>query len=370
MKRKFSAWRSQLDGIFFFLLLLLIGTGCLLSFAASPSVAKRIGLDSLFFVKKHVLMSVVTLVLCLLCSCLSGNAVRAFCVLGYCSCIMLLIMTIFSGIDTKGAKRWVMVFGNSLQASEIVKPFLSGLCAWILCSFPEKKGFYICCGIIFVPILFIIMQPDFGMSFLIIITFMFQIFVAGIPIFWLLGMLVMSGAGCFSCYYFLPHVKKRIDQFFSPSLDTQVDLYQVQKSLQAFGGGGWFGKGPGEGSFKDHVPDVHADFIFSVAGEEFGFIGCLIILVIFMGLIARIFYQGFRQMDRFTLLFCCGIGMSLFIQCFINISSSLHLIPTKGMTLPFLSYGGSSMISLSIGIGMILALRQRNISHVVQNLDN
>ncbi len=356
MKKRFINWFHYYDRIIFVSVVMIVVVGILLSCAASPCVARRLNIDPFFFVKRHIIMSVVTTILMLWVSFLPKNGIKFFSLFGYAVCCALLVWTLMKGVEIKGAKRWVTLCGNSLQASEMMKPFLCVLCAWALSSFEHNKGFYIGIAVMVVPICFIILQPDFGMSFLMITTFCAQVFISGIPLIWMISLCIIMIAGGMICYYALPHVKNRIDQFLNPSSESTIDLYQIEKSLQAFQSGGFLGKGPGEGQLKDHVPDVHADFIFSVAGEEFGFIGCVLIIGLFVFLMYRIFKNSYQQLDKFSMLASFGIGMSLFIQFFVNIASSLHLIPTKGMTLPFLSYGGSSMISLSFGIGAVLAL--------------
>ena len=172
-------------------------------------------------------------------------------------------------------------------------------------------------------------------------------------------MALLGVGGLVGSYFCFPHVTKRIDQFLGSAVDganPQHDLYQIKQSISAFVNGGWFGKGPGEGVIKHHVPDAHADFIFCVAGEEFGFIGCVLIIALYATLVVRILYHCFKSHNPFVILTTIGLAVQLGLQAFINMASSLHLIPTKGMTMPFMSYGGSSMLALSLGVGMILAL--------------
>jgi cell division protein FtsW len=198
------------------------------------------------------------------------------------------------------------------------------------------------------------------MTIVTVFIWLAQLFVAGIPLIWV-G--ILAGLGCggfFGAYFFLPHVTKRVDQFFSPAPETsQHDLYQVTKSLQAFMNGGFFGRGPGEGIVKKHIPDVHADFIFAVAGEEFGLILCLGIIFIFLFIIVRSLLRAMNESSIFVMLATTGLISQFCFQTLINMASSLHLIPTKGMTLPFISYGGSSSIALGIGMGILLSLTRK-----------
>jgi cell division protein FtsW len=198
------------------------------------------------------------------------------------------------------------------------------------------------------------------MTVVIIATWVGQLFIAGMPIFWMAGLAGIAIAGLVGAYWLLPHVTKRIDQFLDPSAGNPVhDLYQITKSLAAFANGGFFGKGPGEGVIKKNVPDAHADFVFAVAGEEFGLWMCIIIVALFMAIIIRFMMRATHGSSLFILLGTTGLAVQFGLQAFINMASALHLIPTKGMTMPFISYGGSSMVALAISAGMLLALTRK-----------
>ena len=205
------------------------------------------------------------------------------------------------------------------------------------------------------------MQPDLGMTVVVVATWVTQLFLSGIPILWI-GATFGIGILCLIlAYIFFPHVTKRIDQFLYPAAgDAKNELYQITQSLEAFKSGGFFGRGPGEGIVKKHVPDAHADFVFSVTGEEFGFLICLIIVGLFCFIVVRSLIRLMEKSSLFTVLAACGLVFQFGFQTFVNMGSTLNLIPTKGMTMPFISYGGSSMIALGIGIGMILSLTRTN----------
>lgn len=345
-------------------ILLLILIGVLLSFSASPAVADRLNLGSFYFVKRHIFMIPFALTAILIVSLLSQKSIRrlAFLMLG--TGILLLILTLFMGIEVKGARRWISIGGFSLQGSEFVKPAFSVVVAWILSqthknhNFPGlTTAFFLLCVVLGL----ILLQPDLGMSVVLTLTWICQVFVAGLPIIWLVMVGVMALFGLLGAYFFLPHVARRIDQFLNPfSGDPRHDLYQIEQSLGAFGNGGIFGMGPGEGIVKRHVPDAHADFVFAVAGEEFGLILCLVIVGIFSFIVVRALTKSLLCTNLFSMLATVGLVTQFGLQALVNMASSLHLIPTKGMTMPFMSYGGSSMIAIGLALGIILALTRKN----------
>jgi len=199
-------------------------------------------------------------------------------------------------------------------------------------------------------------QPDVGMLAVISGVFFSQLFVGGLNLgFVTVGLAGMAGAGV-AAYSFFPHVRSRVTRFLDPS---QGDNYQVQRALEAFGNGGLLGRGPGEGRVKDVLPDAHADTVFAVAGEEFGMILCLFIVAVFAFIVLRGLLRLLAEQDLFVVLAATGLVASFGLQAFVNMASTLHLIPTKGMTLPFVSYGGSSVLAVALGTGMLLALTRK-----------
>lgn len=198
------------------------------------------------------------------------------------------------------------------------------------------------------------------MTLVLISTWIGQLFVAGMPLIWM-GILAGLGIVCLCGAYFLfPHVAKRMDQFFDPSAgDPKQDLYQVTQSLKAFTQGGLFGRGPGEGIVKKNVPDAHADFVFAVAGEEFGLFLCLFIVALFAFVVIRSLMRAMQDSSLFVMMAASGLVIQFGLQAFVNMASALHLIPTKGMTMPFISYGGSSLVALAIAMGMLLGLTRK-----------
>lgn len=344
--------------------------GIVLSFAASPPVADRLKLGGFYFVKRHILMIIPALFVMLGVSLLSPRHIRRLATLVFLIGIGLLLLTLTSGSEIKGAKRWINLGSFTIQASEFTKPTFAVLSAWMLAEKfrnPCFPGVTVSLGLLGVLVSLLILQPDLGMTIVTVSTWIGQIFIAGIPLFWLglagsMGLIGMLGA-----YFFLPHVARRIDQFLDPSsVDQRHDLYQVNQSLQAFKNGGFLGKGPGEGIIKKHIPDAHADFVFAVAGEEFGFLLCLVLVGLFAFVVIRSLIRIINDQSMFVILATTGIILQFGMQAVINMSSTLHIIPTKGMTMPFISYGGSSMVALAMGLGMVLALTRKR--HGTQEL--
>ena len=341
----------------------LISVGVLLSFAASPPVADRLNLGGFYFVKRHVVLIIPTLLILISVSLMDAKQIRRLSVLTYVAGLALLVVTYLHGMEIKGARRWISLGSFSLQASEFVKPALAVLVAWMLAERtrnPTFPGILISMGLLGAYLFLLMLQPDLGMSVVTVATWVGQLFIAGMPLVWM-GFLAGGAAfGLVGAYFFFPHVARRIDQFLDPtSGDPRHDLYQITQSLEAFTNGGLLGKGPGEGIVKKHLPDAHADFVFAVAGEEFGLIFCIVMVGLFAFVILRALLRVMNETSLFIILAISGLIIQFGIQTFVNMASSLHLIPTKGMTMPFISYGGSSMMALAMAMGMVLALTRK-----------
>jgi cell division protein FtsW len=340
----------------------LVGFGLLLSLAASPSVAERIGYDGLHFVRRHLAMLPLAMGVMLAVSLQPPRTIRRIAVIGFAVALALLALTFVVGAEIKGARRWINLPGLSVQPSEFVKPTFAVIAAWL---FSEQKlrprfpGNLICILLFLVVAGMLIKQPDIGMAAVVAIVWFGQFFMAGLRLYWVVAGAVAGLGGLVGTYLYLPHVRSRIDHFLDPS---GGDTYQVKRSIEAFANGGLWGKGPGEGTVKDVLPDAHADFVFAVAGEEFGLVVCLVIIGLFAFIVLRGFSRLLQEGSLFVLLAATGLLVQFGLQAVINMASSLHLIPTKGMTLPFLSYGGSSMLALGLGMGMMLALTRRRLA--------
>jgi cell division protein FtsW len=340
---------------------MLIGFGVVMSLAASPPVAERIGYDGLHFVRRHLAMLPLTLGVMFAVSLQPPRMIRRIAVIGFVISLALLAATFAVGAEIKGARRWINLPGLSLQPSEFVKPTFAVVAAWL---FSEQKlrprfpGNLLCAALFVAIVAMLIKQPDIGMAAVVAAVWFSQFFMSGLRFYWVVAGALAGMAGLVGAYMYLPHVRVRVDHFLDPSAG---DSYQVNRSIEAFANGGLWGRGPGEGTVKDVLPDAHADFVFAVAGEEFGVVVCLAIV----GLFAFIVLRGFSRMSQegslFVLLAATGLLVQFGLQAAINMASSLHLIPTKGMTLPFLSYGGSSLLALGLGMGMMLALTRRRL---------
>jgi len=356
-----SRWWWTVDHLLLAAVLSLVATGALLAMAASPAVANRIGLADSYFFVRHLALIVPALALMLATSLLSPAGVRRAALAALALSVILLVATLAIGVEIKGARRWIYLAGFSLQASEFAKPSFAVVCAWL---FAERVRDDRLPGRLLATILFamvlglIVLQPDLGQAVVLTAVWMAQFFLAGLSL-WLVGFLVVSGAGgLVAAYLFLPHVTSRIDRFLDPS---SGDSYQITKSLEAFLHGGLFGRGPGEGAVKNQLPDAHSDFVFAVLGEEFGALAAIGVAVLFAVVVLRGFSRAFAERDLFVLLAVAGLLVQFGVQALINMGSTLHLLPTKGMTLPFVSYGGSSLLAMGFAIGMVLALTRRRV---------
>ncbi|MEI8321006.1 MAG: putative peptidoglycan glycosyltransferase FtsW [Alphaproteobacteria bacterium] len=353
-------WWWTIDRWTFLCIFTLFIVGIFLSFSASPSVAHTIHLPTFYFVQRHVIFTFLSLFLMVGVSLNNPNLIRLLCWLILGTCIVMLMLTPIIGMEIKGARRWINLFGFSLQASEFVKPTFAVATAWLLSKHIDGplSGRMLSVLLYASILLLIIIQPDFGMAFVITGIWFFQFFLAGLPLMWVSVLSSVGLAGSIGAYFLFPHVASRVDRFLNPAAG---DHFQIERSLQAFRNGGWFGRGPGEGLVKKNLPDAHADFVFSVAGEEFGLFACLFILGLFLFFILRGFYFAHKEHNSFLSLAISGLFFQIALQAIVNISSSLHLIPTKGMTLPFLSYGGSSLLSIGLSAGILLSFTKKRL---------
>jgi len=342
-------------------LMLLLGFGAVMSMAASPAVAERLGYAPLHFAERHLVSVPIALALMFGVSLLSPKSVRRVAFIGFAIAIALLALTFLVGVEIKGARRWIYLPGLSLQPSEFVKPTFAIVAAWLFAEQKERPRFpgnAVSIGLFLLLMLMLIKQPDLGMAVVVGLVWFAQFFMAGLRLYWVVAGGMAAFGGILGAYWWLPHVTSRINRFLDPAAG---DSYQVNRSIEAFVNGGLWGRGPGEGTVKDVLPDAHADFVFAVAGEEFGVIACILLVGIFAFIVLRGFSRLLQEGNLFVLLSATGLLIQFGLQAVINMASTLHLIPTKGMTLPFLSYGGSSMLALALGMGMMLALTRRRL---------
>ncbi len=357
-----SSWIKSVDVLNLFLIMLVALLGLLFVTTASPSIAKLKGLEEFYFIKKHGIFMILSLTAILVISLFSSKLILYMSFLGAGICYTLLLTGLFQNTINNGATRWVSIMGYSMQPSELLKPFFVVVLAYLI-SKKNKIGifsFYIdgkilAFSTLLITSLILIKQPNFSMVAILFFVFLSQFFISGISIklalFTFFTVIVIS---LFS-YFSLDHVKNRIlDYIFSDKPN-----YQVEKSIQAFKAGGFLGNGPGEGIVKKNIPDAHTDFIFPVIAEEYGALSCLLIVVIIFIIFFRGLYRTSKIDNMFGLITSSGLLILFLIQSLVNISVSLKLIPTTGVTLPLISYGGSSLLSTGILLGMILALTRR-----------
>jgi cell division protein FtsW len=356
----FSEWWWTVDRLLLAAFMTLMLGGVILSLAASPPVAARIGLDPFHFFNRHVFFLVPSMLVMVAVSFLSPRQVRRTALIVFAVSIVLVVATLLFGPEVKGSKRWITILGLNIQASESLKPAFVVLVAWLFAESakrPEMPATSMALGMLLMTVTLLVLEPDFGQTMLVLMVWGTLFFIAGMRMIWVFGLMGAGAVGLFGAYMLVPHVAGRIKRFMDPS---SGDTFQVDMAMESFTHGGWFGQGPGEGTVKRILPDSHTDFVFAVAAEEFGIILCLALLALFAFIVIRALARAYQSEDLFARFAAAGLAIMFGIQASINMAVNLHLMPAKGMTLPFISYGGSSMISLAYGVGMLLALtRQR-----------
>jgi cell division protein FtsW len=352
----FAEWWWTVDRPLLAAVLALMLAGILLSLAASPPVAARLGLDPFYFVGRHVLYVIPALGLFLLTSFLPERHVRRLALCVFIISVALVAASVQFGAEIKGARRWIVILGVNIQPSEFLKPSFVVLIAWLFAESarrPEMPAHTIALLVLPVALVGLVLQPDFGQTMLVALVWVALFFLAGIRIIWVAGLGAAAAVGFAATYMLVPYVARRVTRFLDPA---SGDSFNIDQALESFMRGGWFGRGPGEGTVKRILPDSHADFVFAVAAEEFGIVLCLALVTLFSFIVIRALQHALKDHDPFTRFATAGLAILFGTQSAINMAVNLHLIPAKGMTLPFISYGGSSMISLAYGMGMLLAL--------------
>ncbi len=373
MDRSFlGVWWWTVDRTMLGCIMALLVLGIAVVATASPSVAQRIGASDYYFIVKHLIFFIPTVLLILGISMLSPRYVWRLASIIFLGGVVMMILVLIFGVEEKGARRWIRILGFSLQPSEFIKPAFAVVVAWFVTLQRKKEQLYdsVCIksenhkkpfpvyyaaifGLYFISIALLIMQPDLGMSIVLTSIIAVQIFLAGLRFRYMAVLFAIGSVGLTMAYFSLHHVRSRVDRFFDPS---SGDNYQVEKSLAAIKKGGLIGVGPGQGVEKTSLPDAHADFTFSVLTEEGGVILAFIVIALFLFILLRGFKRLQETHDAFSVLAAGGLLAMFGIQSLIHMGSSINLLPTKGMTLPFISYGGSSMVSMGIAMGMVLAL--------------
>jgi cell division protein FtsW len=352
----FAQWWWTVDRLLLAAIAVLMMTGIVLSLAASPAVATRIGLDAFYFVNRHAMYLAPTLLVIIAVSFLTPRQIRRLSLAVFLIALAMTFATLVIGAEVKGARRWIVLLGVNIQPSEFLKPAFVILISWLFAESTRKSDMpanTMALALLAAAVVPLVLQPDFGQTMLVVMVWGALFFMAGMRMIWVAGLAGTAAMGLATAYLFVPHVTKRINRFMDPSAG---DNYQVDNAVESFIRGGWFGRGPGEGTVKRILPDSHADFVFAVAAEEFGIVLCLALVALFCFVVIRALQHAFEDRDPFTRFASAGLAILFGTQSAINMAVNLHLIPAKGMTLPFISYGGSSMIAMAYGMGMLLAL--------------
>jgi cell division protein FtsW len=352
----FNEWWWTVDRLTLAALGALMLGGIVLCLAASPPVAARIGLDPFHFVDRQVLFLVPAAIVLIAASFLSPREVRQVSLVVFIVSLVLVAATPHFGAEIKGARRWLVILGVNVQPSEFLKPAFVILIAWLFgesAKRPEMPANLIALALLVLVVVLLVLQPDFGQTMLIVLVWGALFYMAGMRFIWVAGLAATAGIGLVTAFYTVPHVAQRIRGFLDPA---SGDTFNVDIATESFIRGGWFGRGPGEGTIKRILPEGHTDFVFAVAAEEFGIVLCLILVALFAFIVIRALAKAMRNDDPFCRFAAAGLAILFGLQSTINMAVNLHLMPAKGMTLPFISYGGSSLISLAYGMGMLVAL--------------
>ena len=353
-------WWWSIDRLILAALIALMVSGVVLLMAGGPPVAERLGLSTFHFVNRQAAYLAVAMVIFLGVSLMTPRQVRRAALLIYLGSLVMVVATLYFGVEVKGAKRWLTLGPlGSVQPSEFLKPAFVVMAAWAFAEGmrrPDLPGTILALLLLPFTIVPLVLQPDFGQTMLVSLVWCGLFFVAGLHWFWVIGLGGVGAVGIFVAYELVPHVRARIERFMDKG---SGDSFQVDTALESFAQGGWLGKGPGEGTVKRILPDAHTDFIFAVTAEEFGIVVCMLLVALFAAIVIRALFVAQKAEDPFIRLAVTGLALLFGIQAAINMMVNLHMMPAKGMTLPFISYGGSSLLSLAVGTGFLLALTRR-----------
>ena len=360
-KTPIAEWWWTIDKGLLAALILLLMAGVMLSFAASPPVAERIGLSPWYFIIRQAIFAALAVPVMLGASLLPHRAARWVALGMLVVFVILLWLTLKIGVEVKGAKRWISFAGNTVQPSEFVKPAFAIIGAWLFAESMKRRdvpGGWMATGMMLVIAAGLLLQPDIGQTALILATWGALLFLSGISWFLIIGLGVGAVGLMFAAYTIFPHFATRIDSFMNPEAGGH-GTYQVDKALSSLLEGGWFGRGPGESLAKKVIPDAHADYVFSAAAGEFGILFCLCLVALIGFIVVRALLGAQQQSSLFARLAASTLAIQFGLQSGINLAVNLNLIPPKGMTLPFVSYGGTSMLAVAFGMGLMLAFTRK-----------
>ncbi len=354
-----AQWWRTMDRVTLLTVAIIAAIGLVLVMAASPAVASHLGRQPFHFVKAQVVFLTAGAAIIVCFSTMPVVVIRRIAVLGFVASVILLVAVLVFGAERNGAKRWLSIAGFALQPSEFARPLFAVVTAWVLARrnmVEGYPGFRIALALYALMVALLVLQPNFSMVIAVSLVWGAQMFLAGLPLVWAFGILGVGVAGSVAAYMIFPHVAHRINTFLDPA---SGDNYQVAKAREAIIHGGFTGVGPGQGVVKQHVPDAHTDFIFAVAGEELGTLVCMGMAALFACVVLRGFYRVSRESNLFIVYAASGLLIQFGMQALVNMGVALSLLPNTGMTLPFVSYGGSSTLAISMAMGMILAFTRK-----------
>ncbi len=358
-----STWWFTVDRQLFAAINILILSGLMLSLAASPSVAMRRGFPAFHFVERHLVFALAGAALVFLVSVLRPAQIRRFSLVLLATSLALMGLVIWVGPVVNGSQRWLTIAGQQLQPSELMKPAFVVIASFLFAESMKRRdvpALAIAIALFGLVVSLLWLQPDIGQVILLSAVFAALFFLSGQPV-WRLALLAGLGSlAIVVAYGTLPHVKSRFDRFLDPQTG---DTYQMDRARQSFIEGGWLGRGPGEGTIKSVLPDAHTDYILAVIAEEYGVIACLVLLGLYGFVVFRALVHFWSEPDGFVRSAIVGLAMLLGCQALINMGVNVGLLPAKGMTLPFISYGGSSLVGMALAMGMLVALTRRRPAH-------
>ncbi len=358
-KNPISDWWWKIDHTLFGLITTLMVIGAFIVTTSSGAVANEYSVDAFHFARKQWLFLLLSFGLMVATSSLSVRSIKIIGSTIFFGALIGIFITLIIRADVKGASRWISILGFKIQPTEFMKIGVIIITATLLSYKKQKdrdKRFIISLALISIMEIAVIFQPDFGMFGVLGLIWGAQVFMAGVPLIWIASLATVAMVSVSGAYTFLPHVRSRFSRFLDPA---SGDSYQIDRAMEALISGGWFGLGAGEGVVKEHLPDAHTDFVFAVIGEEFGLVICFALLLLYGAVIYRGFSKIIDKKDKFIFLAGNGVLILFALQVLINVSVVLQLMPITGMTLPFISYGGSSTITMGIVMGILLAVTKR-----------